>query len=95
MQNPIEIYTKVYQVAPFQEIFSNSLAQRIALQCKIYIHETKDRPPSPPPPHMSPIGYVGETGETSDTGDLGHYTQPRAEALNHESITIIIHVYKH
>ena len=47
--------------------------------------------PHPPPPHMSPIGYVGETGETSDTGDLGHYTQPRAEALNHESITIYMY----
>ena len=47
--------------------------------------------PPPPPPHMSPIGYVGETGETSDTGDLGHYTQPRAEPLNHESITIYMY----
>ena len=66
MQNPIEIYTKVYQVAPFQEIFSNSLAQRIALQCKIYIHETKDRPPSPPP------SYVTNWIRRGDWGDFGH-----------------------
>ena len=43
--------------------------------------------------HATYINNVGETGETSDTGDFGHYTQPRAEALNHESI--VIYVYKH
>ena len=29
--------------------------------------------------------------ETSDAGDFGHYTQPRKEALNHESNTIYMY----